>query len=624
MAIEPEDLLPHFEREMALMRRSMRVFAERHPKIAARLAITGEHSDDPHVERLLQSFALLAAYHDTRLEDDVPAFTRGLLETAHGAFLRPFPSCAIAQFDPPSAELTEPRTIPRGTACVAPASRVTFRTAYHVTLAPLAIASVRYATAALAPARATLPPETTGLLSLTFELPGASTTFAAVPDTVRLHLTGAREIVSALADAALLHTARAFVEADGSGTWKRVDPPLSAVGLADADALLDPPRDATLAPFHLLMEYAVFPERFDFLDVNFAGLKRAAGAARRITLHLAIAGVHPDSHRAQRLGAASAEHMRLFCTPVVNLFAGDAQPIETQPGLAYYAIRPLALKTAAPVEIWAVDTVRQSAPQAATLTPFDSLQHGASANGLYWTVLRDDARRAPKPVPPKPEAGQPAADIKPPTPEQEAEARRGAELALVGLNGMPADPGARQLAITLACTHGDLPTLRERVLSLGNGDAIGGVTLLSQPSISRWPKFRHGELWELLSLLVPQPVRLNAGGLETLRRLCVRLAAPSLDAGRRFDALVSLSTTRVRRWMSGKPASAFVPGLDITLVVDEQRFAGFSLEVLARVMEQVFAPYAPVNSFVSLVLASAHTGATLRRGQPLPGVTPIV
>ncbi len=325
----------------------------------------------------------------------------------------------------------------------------------------------------------------------------------------------------------------------------------------------------------------------------------------------------------QRLGAASAEHVRLFCAPVVNLFPGDAQPIETQPGLAHYAIRLLALKTAAAVEIWAVDTVRQTAPQAATLTPFDSLQHGTSANGLYWTVLRDDERRAPKPVLPKPEAGQPGASAKPP-PINEAEVRRGVELALVGLNGMPADPGTCQLAITPACTHGDLSSLRERALSLRDGDANSSVTLLSRPSISRWPKVRHGELWELMSLLVPQPVRLNAGGLETLRRLCVRLAAPSLDAGRRFDALVSLSTTRVRRWMPGKPASAFVPGLDIMLVVDEQRFAGFSLEVLACVMERVFAPYALMNSFVSLMLVSAHTGATLRRGEPLPGVTPVV
>jgi type VI secretion system protein ImpG len=74
MAIEPEDLLPHFERELGLLRRSMRAFTQHYPKIAARLAMAGEHSDDPHVERLLQSFALMCARHDIRLEDEVPEF----------------------------------------------------------------------------------------------------------------------------------------------------------------------------------------------------------------------------------------------------------------------------------------------------------------------------------------------------------------------------------------------------------------------------------------------------------------------------------------------------------------------------------------------------------------------
>src|SRR5437868_9055483 len=110
MAPGPNDLLPHFEREIALLRRSMQTFAQRYPKIAARLAITGGRSDDPHVERLLQSFALMAAAHDIRVEDDVPAFTHALLESLHGAFLRPFPSCAIAQFH---GERTDKQTAPR-------------------------------------------------------------------------------------------------------------------------------------------------------------------------------------------------------------------------------------------------------------------------------------------------------------------------------------------------------------------------------------------------------------------------------------------------------------------------------------------------------------------------------
>ncbi|PAJ77811.1 hypothetical protein CJO71_26815 [Burkholderia ubonensis] len=73
--------------------------------------------------------ALIAARHDLRL-DDVPEFTRGLLDTLPGAFLRPFPSCAIAQFHGDRyAEQTEPRVIARGTQLVTPIARQVFRTA---------------------------------------------------------------------------------------------------------------------------------------------------------------------------------------------------------------------------------------------------------------------------------------------------------------------------------------------------------------------------------------------------------------------------------------------------------------------------------------------------------------
>ncbi|TKI18884.1 hypothetical protein FCO27_19480, partial [Bacillus pumilus] len=54
-----EALLPYYERELAFLRRYSRDFAERYPKIAARLAPAGEQGDDPHVERMIESFALL-------------------------------------------------------------------------------------------------------------------------------------------------------------------------------------------------------------------------------------------------------------------------------------------------------------------------------------------------------------------------------------------------------------------------------------------------------------------------------------------------------------------------------------------------------------------------------------
>src|SRR6185312_5750166 len=111
-----EDLLPHYERELAMLRRSLHDFAARYPKIAARLAISGEHSDDPHVERMLQSFALLAARIDTRLDDDYPEFTEGMLQALYPHYLRPYPSCSIVEFDAEGVfeGLSSPVTIARG------------------------------------------------------------------------------------------------------------------------------------------------------------------------------------------------------------------------------------------------------------------------------------------------------------------------------------------------------------------------------------------------------------------------------------------------------------------------------------------------------------------------------
>ncbi|MGC2945232.1 type VI secretion system baseplate subunit TssF [Burkholderia ambifaria] len=53
-----DHLLPHYERELGLLRASIASFSARYPKIAVRLGINGDRSEDPHIERMLQSFAL--------------------------------------------------------------------------------------------------------------------------------------------------------------------------------------------------------------------------------------------------------------------------------------------------------------------------------------------------------------------------------------------------------------------------------------------------------------------------------------------------------------------------------------------------------------------------------------
>ena len=72
-----EELLPYYERELSFLRRYSRDFAERYPKIAARLALSGEHCEDPHVERMIESFALISNASVRSCDRGAPVRTAG-------------------------------------------------------------------------------------------------------------------------------------------------------------------------------------------------------------------------------------------------------------------------------------------------------------------------------------------------------------------------------------------------------------------------------------------------------------------------------------------------------------------------------------------------------------------
>ena len=55
-----EDLLPYYENELSFIRGLGKEFAAAYGKIARRLALEPDKCEDPHVERLIESFALLA------------------------------------------------------------------------------------------------------------------------------------------------------------------------------------------------------------------------------------------------------------------------------------------------------------------------------------------------------------------------------------------------------------------------------------------------------------------------------------------------------------------------------------------------------------------------------------
>src|SRR3954464_2971466 len=136
-----DELLPYYDRELNALRRLAGEFATAHPKIAGRLRLAPDVVGDPHVARLLEGVAFLAARVHHRLDDEFPELTDALLGVLYPHYLAPFPSCAIAQFQCPP-ELDTPVNLPAGLALTTEPVRgeaCRFRTAWSQTLWPIEI-----------------------------------------------------------------------------------------------------------------------------------------------------------------------------------------------------------------------------------------------------------------------------------------------------------------------------------------------------------------------------------------------------------------------------------------------------------------------------------------------------
>ena len=107
-------LFPYYERELLFVRQLSQEFAKLYPAAAGRLLLEPNRSVDPHVERLIESFALLAARIHHKLDDEFPELTDALLSVLYPHYLAPIPSVAICQFEP-TADFSEGSLVPRGT-----------------------------------------------------------------------------------------------------------------------------------------------------------------------------------------------------------------------------------------------------------------------------------------------------------------------------------------------------------------------------------------------------------------------------------------------------------------------------------------------------------------------------
>jgi len=208
-----DDLLEYYERELAYVRRLGAEFGRRYPGVAAALQLEPTKSDDPHVERLLEGFAFLAARVHLKIDDEFPVITEALFETIYPEYTRPVPSLSLVQFhlNPEQGKLTTGYDIPRDTPLkVRSAGSVRFQTCYDTTLWPLEIAEASWTSPhQLRPAvRAS---EAAAALRIVVRSPPDLPIASLEMKTLRFHLNAEPNVAAALYELLCNNTVRVLV-----------------------------------------------------------------------------------------------------------------------------------------------------------------------------------------------------------------------------------------------------------------------------------------------------------------------------------------------------------------------------------------------------------------------------
>src|SRR6266851_661828 len=390
-----ETLFRYYERELLFIRQLAQEFAKQYPAAAGRLLLEPNRSTDPHVERLIESFALLAGRVHLKIDDEFPELTDALLGVLYPHYLAPIPSMAVVQFqlDPVRGELPNGFLIDRFSKLHTQLVRgvpCKYRTGYPVTLWPLQVTDARLQPPPF-PAGLKPPPGNQAALRLQFECAGKLNLTELTLGKLRLYLSGDMQLIPSLYELLFNHVVQVMFRSldPGSKLPPIVLSPeqcLSPVGFERDEGLLPYPNQSFLG-YRLLTEFFTFPHKFLFLDLGGWRQAREAGFQQKVEVILFLNRTLTTLEQ-----GVTASMFRTGCTPVVNLFEQIAEPIPLTHTRYEYRVLPDVARPQG-LEVYSVDSVTNVDPATSSTReyqPFYSFRHGRTREDqeTFWYSSR--------------------------------------------------------------------------------------------------------------------------------------------------------------------------------------------------------------------------------------------
>ena len=560
----------YFQNELSKLQGLAREFSSVHPSVAPLL---DAHNADPDAERLLEGVAFLTALLNQKLDNEFPTVIHELMNILFPHYLRPVPAFSVVEFTP-KPSLREQINVSKGSVINAvPLDNVacSFSTTSELNLYPIVLNETIY--------HAALEGEKS---RLSLDLATLKTSLSSIKmEALDFYLGDSYNEASNLFMLLTHYLEKITLEVDDV----RIRLPLEGLvckGFEQNNSLFDYPSNA-FSSYAVLQEYFVLPKKFFFFRLE--GLNRLQQYTKasnfKIVFHFKPALVH--------LETPSSETVKLFCSPVSNLFEEASEPITVTHEKELFQVRP-PMKYNDKYQVYDIKKVTsyiQGASRQKEYVPFESFEKEAVDKAVYQV-------------------------------HRKISIISGKEEVYLQLHYSDTQPIKKEiLSVKISCTNGALSErLQLGEISKGSDTSPELATFknIIPCTIQIDAPVNENSLWQFISHLSVNLLTLS--DMRTFKEMLMLYIFPNnrdktqvAKNRKHIDAIESFEVQAVDMVKRGY----LLKGHNVLMEVRQDNFASLGdLYLFCTVILQFLGSYAALNTFVSLEVKEKITGERLK------------
>lgn len=568
-------MLSYFLQELTALRATGKRFSEENPHLAGHLQYDEGFGQNPQLAQLIESLVFMNARISYQFEQEYPRLISSLIDVLYPHLNAPLPSMAIIQW-PAESNIMKSFSVPRGTLVETDPkvmSSARFKTVYDVKVHPIYVSKVKL----LDNSELTLAGshQEKSIIQVRLETSNPKVLLSSLDlSELQFYIHGETQITYLLYEILMSEgTAIAFVDNDDQKNPHWLDKrDFYPMGFTLNEAIL-PQDPRTLNGYRILSEFFALPQKFLFFKL--LNLPKINEDSTFIDLYFYIKTKPP-----MILFQISAEQFQLGCTPIVNLFPKNLEPLEIRQQQYEYPVIT-DLRRPQDYEIHTIQSVTGLLNESKVET-YQALFANKNKTGFFWQTRR-----------------VPCSQIN-------GNTLNGTELMMTLTSSSPNENSA-VLLIEALCTNRDLTTALSKQIALPTLQPVQGnippstIRWIGRLTKSRPALFQNDNSCVLLQCQAANFLGFMSDNAQLLKNLLELYTLPEQKEFRQLIySIENVSCERMSAFVYQTKYSGYCNGVKVILNLNQRPNENMSSWIFFNILEKLFADLLPLNSFIQL------------------------